>query len=121
MLPPANRLRSHREFTRTVRRGAKIGQRCFVLYVLQSDDTELVRTGGPRFGLIVSKAVGNAVVRHRVSRVLRHAMSCVCNEVDFRADVVVRALPSSRNRSMNELVPQLRLALGKSGALAGVK
>ena len=32
---------------------------------------ELVSWGGPRYGLIVTKAIGNAVVRHRVSRVLR--------------------------------------------------
>ncbi|WP_074390833.1 ribonuclease P protein component [Hoyosella altamirensis] len=121
MLPPANRIRSHREFTKTVRGGVKVGQRDIVLYILRSDETELARTGGPRFGLIVSKAVGNAVERHRVSRVLRHAISRVCANVDWRADVVVRALPRSRDSSYFEMIHQLERGLSRADVLAGAR
>lgn len=121
MLPPANRLRSHREFTETVRRGTKVGQRDIVLYIFRAGDNQLVRTGGPRFGLIVSKSVGNAVERHRVSRVLRHAMSCVCRDVDPDVDVVVRALPGAKRASVREISRQAERALTKVNALAGAR
>ena len=48
-----------------------------------------------RAGLIVSKAVGNAVTRNRVKRQLRHLLAGLLASPGFAVDVVVRALPSS--------------------------
>lgn len=51
-----------------------------------------------RCGFIVSKAVGNAVIRHRTTRRLRHIVGQLLGtgEVEipehYRADIVVRAL-----------------------------
>lgn len=42
-------------------------------------------------GFVVSKKVGNAVVRNRVKRRLRHLAAAM--STPFAADVVVRALP----------------------------
>lgn len=44
-----------------------------------------------RVGFVVSKKVGNAVVRNRVKRRLRHLAAAM--STPFSADVVVRALP----------------------------
>lgn len=81
----------------------------------------LVRVGGPRVGLIVNKAVGSAVVRHRVSRRLRHVCAQLFADmlsatstadpdaVPLRAaDLVIRALPSAASASSAELTTQLR-------------
>lgn len=72
---------------------------------------ENVRSGGPRFGLIVSKAVGNAVVRHRVARRLRHICAGVAGELPVLADIVIRALPGAATVDSAELDRQLRSAL----------
>lgn len=72
---------------------------------------ENVRSGGPRFGLIVSKAVGNAVVRHRVARRLRHICAGVASELPALADIVIRALPGAATADSAELDRQLRSAL----------
>ena len=73
----------------------------------------LVRVGGPRFGLIVSKAVGNAVIRHRVARRLRHMCGKVIAELPADTDIVVRALPGAATADSDELLRQLRGALRK--------
>ena len=47
----------------------------------------------PRVGLVVSKAVGNAVVRNRTKRVLRALMSIRIDRLPQGVDVVIRAKP----------------------------
>ncbi|RBO91664.1 ribonuclease P protein component [Nocardia puris] len=79
------------------------------------DTGSLVRVGGPRFGLIVSKAVGSAVVRHRVARRLRHMCAEVLAELPADADVVIRALPGAAHADSAELLRQLRGGLRKLG------
>lgn len=71
----------------------------------------------PRVGLIVSKAVGNAVVRHAVARRLRAAAATLVDELDDGALVVIRALRTAADESSDELAAQLRSGLVKLGAL----
>jgi ribonuclease P protein component len=73
----------------------------------------VIRVGGPRFGLIVSKAVGTAVVRHRVARRLRHICADLIHELPVEVDIVIRALPGAVDASTAELDRQLRAALRK--------
>ncbi|WP_280250138.1 ribonuclease P protein component [Nocardia abscessus] len=137
MLPEPYRLHHRADFSRTVRRGQRIGRRDLVVHALahgydggvgangrhdQIPNDVLVRVGGPRFGLIVSKAVGNAVIRHRVARRLRHMCAQVVDEVPPGTDVVIRALPGAATASSEDLLRQLRTALRKLGvgAAAGV-
>jgi ribonuclease P protein component len=128
VLPEPHRLHHHSDFSRTVRRGHRIGRRDVVVHALipdvavvppgVPDDAIVSRVGGPRVGLIVNKAVGSAVVRHRVSRRLRHVCAQLFAEmlstanphaVPLRAaDLVIRALPSAASASSAELTGQLR-------------
>lgn len=76
-----------------------------------------VTVGGPRVGLVVSKAVGNAVTRHAVSRRLRHTAGRII--ADAPADgplrpelsLVLRALPAAADASSAELERDVRHAL----------
>ncbi len=70
-----------------------------------------VRFGGPRFGLIVSKAVGPAVVRHRVARRLRHICAELTADISAEVDIVIRALPGAAGADSDELRRQLRSGL----------
>ena len=68
---------------------------------------------GPRVGLIVSTAVGNAVVRHRVSRRLRHVAGRLIADIDPGVDIVVRALPGAATATFEDLERQIESAFGK--------
>lgn len=115
MVPARHRISRGNDFHRTLKKGVRYSSRDLVVTVLAvpaaaSAGSDIVRCGGPRLGLIVSKAVGGSVQRHRVARRLRAAF----RETDFGAAlphrdvlVVVRALPSSLHRSSTELAQQL--------------
>lgn len=93
MLPARHRLRSGTDFA-TVFRGARgaggsrSGSRIIVVHLNKAD----ARTGQPaRVGLVVSKAVGNAVVRNRTKRVLRALMMSRIDQLPPGVDVVIHA------------------------------
>lgn len=73
-----------------------------------------VTTGGPRFGLVVSKAVGNAVVRHRTARRLRHIALRLSTELPRGTAVVLRALPPAGTADSAQLEKDLRKALARA-------
>ncbi len=75
--------------------------------------------GPPRVGLVVSKAVGNAVVRHRVSRRLRHVAAEFLTDLPYGTDVVLRARPAASAASSRELAADVRSGLRRLGVLAG--
>lgn len=74
-------------------------------------DSSQIRVGGPRFGLVVSKAVGNSVIRHRVSRRLRHIAAEMIDELDSDLLVVIRANPASVHATHEDLERDLRKGL----------
>ena len=93
MLPARHRLRSSADFAAVFRGargagGSRSGSRFVVVHVNSTD----ARAGQPpRVGLVVSKAVGNAVVRNRTKRVLRALMSSRIDQLPQGVDVVIRA------------------------------
>lgn len=96
MLPAASRLRARRDFTLTVRRGRRAGGGTLVVHYLQPSDLSAHHEPTPaRVGFVVPKAVGNAVVRKRVTRQLRHVVRERLDQLPAGALVVVRALPPS--------------------------
>ncbi|MBV7293810.1 ribonuclease P protein component [Corynebacterium sp. TAE3-ERU16] len=114
MLPKEHRLSTPSDFSRTIRGGRRAGSKTVIVH-LRHTETEpgMARSGGPRFGLIVSKAVGNAVLRHRVSRRLRHVCAGLVAGLGDDCDVVIRALPRAADASGPELDRDVRRALGR--------
>ena len=87
-----------------------------VVYLL----AEAAENAGPsKVGLVVGKAVGGSVTRHRVSRRLRAQLADRLDRIPNGARVVVRALPDSSNASSAALGRDLSRALAKLTAPAG--
>ena len=89
MLPQANRMRRADEFRAAVRSGRRAGSATLVVHWTASRDEHAAHVG-----FVVSKAVGNAVTRHRVQRRLRHAIRARL-PLPASSLIVVRALPAA--------------------------
>jgi len=79
-------------------------------------------SGDTKIGFVVSKAVGNSVLRHRVTRRLRHLFRSRLGTVVPGCTLVVRALPPAAEATSAELgkdidsaLRRLRLAVGDDG------
>ncbi len=96
-----------------IRSGARAGTKTVVVHLAARTDPIIF--GGPRFGLVVSKQVGNAVTRHAVSRKLRHVCTRVgADKLDRTHDVVVRALPASATATSAQLTLDIQRGLDKA-------
>lgn len=72
-----------------------------------------------RVGFVVSKAVGNSVVRSRVQRRLRHVVRPVVAELGDGTTLVVRALPAAAGASSSRLSSDLVRCLTRAGLRVG--
>jgi ribonuclease P protein component len=70
-------------------------------------------------GFVVSKAVGNAVVRNRVKRRLRHLAREHVSSLPGSAVLVVRALPAAANAPYAELGRDLARGLSRAVSPSG--
>jgi ribonuclease P protein component len=78
--------------------------------VVHANSTDTRAGQPPRVGLVVSKAVGNAVVRNRTKRILRALMSARISEVPDGVDVVIRAkadLPGTSSAAVGQDLDRL--------------
>ncbi|MBX9983418.1 MAG: ribonuclease P protein component [Mycobacterium sp.] len=117
MLSARNRMRRSTEFDATVKYGMRTVQPDVIVHVRRASERE--DSEGPRVGLIIAKRVGTAVERHRVARRLRHVARPMLECLHPRDQVVIRALPSSRNVSSAWLEQQLRSGLRRAFDVAG--
>ncbi len=108
MLPASYRLHRSEDITRTLRVGRKHGSRHLVTHVGQASGPHV---GPARAAFAVSKAVGNSVVRHRLTRQLRSAILPLLQDLPPGTDVVVRALPVAASASYPQLVTDLKKCL----------
>lgn len=123
MLPRHARLRRSQDFTEAVRRGVRAGQPFLVVHLELCSDASVTSTSrpgsDPRAGFVVSKAVGNSVVRHAVTRKLRHVVRGRLELLPAGAHLVVRALPGAGSATSAQLAADLDAALPRALRKAG--
>ena len=78
-------LKKNVEFQNVYKNGKSFANRCFVMYVIKNELSE------NRLGISVSKKVGNSVVRHRITRLVREVMRLKGQVFNSGLDIVVTA------------------------------
>ena len=99
-------LKKNKDFQNVYKKGVSLANRYLVMYV---NDNGLKRN---RIGVSVSKKVGNSIVRHRLTRLIREGYRL--SEEHFRCgvDIIVIARTSAKEKSYHEIENAL-IHLGK--------
>lgn len=99
-------LKKYGDFQRVYRKGKSYANKYLIMYVLKQD------TQNNRIGISVSKKVGNSVVRHRITRLIRESYRL--NETKFVGglDLVVIARPGAKEKNFFDIESAL-LHLGR--------
>ena len=110
--PPLQSLKGDRAFRR-LKRGRAGSSKLLSLRWQHNRD------GVVRVGIVVSKKVGNAVIRNRVRRRLREALRAILAQKPppQTFDLVVIARPEAANADYQQLYGALERALSRSQAL----
>ncbi|MEV4669240.1 ribonuclease P protein component [Microbacterium sp. LWO12-1.2] len=111
MLARPYRLTRGSDYRLVVRRGSRCGGARVVTSMLSTGESTAAR-----FGFIISKQVGNAVVRNSVRRRLKAVCAEALPRVPEGTDVVIRALPASATATYAELSADVNRCLGRLSA-----
>ena len=104
--PHSESLKKNRDFQLLSQEGRSRANRYLVLYVKENGLEK------NRLGVSVSKKVGNSIVRHRITRLIRESYRLHEDMFNSGLDMVVIARVSAKDRGMREIESAL-LHLGK--------
>lgn len=99
-------LKKYGDFQRVYKKGRSYANKYLIMYVLKKD------TPKNRIGISVSKKVGNSVVRHRITRLIRESYRLNEQRFERGLDLVVIARPGAKGRNFFEIESAL-LHLGR--------
>ena len=106
----SRRLHSGDEFRAVTRGGARSARSHVVVHLtLLTQEEE-----APRVGFVVSKKIGNAVVRNRVTRRLREIVRPHLETLPAGSAIVLRALPGIEGQPFAELREDVDSALASA-------
>ena len=90
-------LKKNRDFQSVYRRGKSYGNKYLVMYLLPN------QTESNRIGISVSKKVGNSIVRHHLTRLIRESYRL--HEENFQRgyDMVVVARTAAKDKTYHEI------------------
>ena len=90
-------LKRNSDFKNVYTHGKSFANKYLVMYVLEND------LGKNRLGISVSKKVGNSVVRHRVTRLIRESYRLHENIFNSSLDIVIVARKSTFDVGYGEI------------------
>lgn len=99
-------LKKNRDFQTVYRKGKSYANKYLIMYILDNE------TDGNRLGISVSKKVGNSIVRHRLTRLIRECYRLQEGHFPRGLDIVVIARAGAKDRSYAEIESAL-VHLGK--------
>lgn len=97
MLPKNARLTDTNDFARATKSGLRVSTQNFIGYLYLNNGENPTRAG-----IIISKSVGGSVVRHLISRKVRHVLAGEINKLPANSLLVIRALNGSAKAKCHE-------------------
>ena len=107
-------LKKNRDFQNVYRNGKSKANKYLVMYVLEN------QLDSNRLGISVSKKVGNSVIRHHLTRLIRESYRLKKERFNSCLDIVVIARESAKDRKYKEIESAL-LHLGKINGILNEK
>ena len=107
-------LKKNSDFQKVYRQGKSYANRYLVMYVLEN------HTEGNRLGISVSKKVGNSVIRHHLTRLIRESYRLHEDMFNNGLDIVVVTRVSAKGASYHEVESAL-LHLGRLHKIISTK
>ena len=89
-------LKKNKDFQNVYKNGKSFANKYFIMYVYENNQDL------NRLGISVSKKVGNSIVRHRITRLIREAYRLQENVFNSSLDIVIIARPTSKQISFLE-------------------
>ena len=90
-------MKKNKDFQNVYHNGKSYANKYLVMYVLKNE----MNTN--RIGISVSKKVGNSVVRHRLTRLIRESFRLNATMFHNGLDIVVIARVSAKGKNFNEI------------------
>ena len=90
-------LKKNKDFQIVYRQGKSYGNKYLVMYILKNDSDR------NRVGISVSKKVGNSIVRHHLTRLIRESYRLQEDNFLCGYDLVVIARSSAKDRTFHEI------------------
>lgn len=90
-------LTSNMQFREVYKQGKSYANKYLVMYVLENG------LGKNRYGITVSKKIGNSVVRHRVTRLIRESIRLQSNQFMDGFDIVFVARVAVRDKKFQDV------------------
>ncbi|MGH8862071.1 MAG: ribonuclease P protein component [Jatrophihabitantaceae bacterium] len=112
MLPSAHRLRRSGDFATAVRQGRRVRSGAVVVHRHDGVAAEAPAV----IGFVVSRAVGGSVIRHRVTRRLRHVVGRQLAVLPTGTATVIRALPDAAASTSADLEADVARAFDRLAA-----
>ena len=101
-----NSLKNYGQFKEVYERKKTYANKYLVMYVKEN------HLGENRLGISVSKKVGDSVVRHRITRLIRESFRLNCQKFNSSLDIVIVARAAAKGKNYREIESAL-LHLGK--------
>mgnify|MGYP005795397495 CR=1 FL=1 len=91
------KLKDNQDFQLVYSQGKSKANRYLVMYVRKRED------GPNRYGFSVSKKVGNSVVRHHITRLLREVIRKDDEHIKNGNDIVIIVRQAAKGKSLKEI------------------
>jgi ribonuclease P protein component len=106
--PRCRRLRQRRQFLKVQGEGRRVAGKYFLFFVRRRADSEAgVVAVGARFGITVTRRIGNAVLRNRIKRIVREGCRRTAELFPTGCDLVIVARTSAATAGCREATAEL--------------